>query len=74
MLTILRNRLMGGQKKPIAQTRNGVIWLHIDSRKGFKKKPLNVLNNYKIISHIKFQPIRLPFIFPQAIRDAVLSA
>jgi hypothetical protein len=48
---------MGGQKKPIAQTRNGVIWLHIASRKGSKKKPLNVPNKNQIISYIKSQPI-----------------
>jgi hypothetical protein len=48
----------GRIKKPIAQTRNGVTWLHVASGKGFKKKPLNVPNHYKIISHIKFQLIR----------------
>jgi hypothetical protein len=58
VICILSNPVNGRTKNPIAQKRNGVTWLHIASRKGFKKKPLNVPNKYKIISHIKFQPIR----------------
>ena len=53
----IQPRQWADKKNPTAQTRNGVTWLHIASRKGFKKKPLNVPNNYKIIAHIKFQPI-----------------
>jgi hypothetical protein len=40
---------MGGIiKNPIALMSNGVTWLHIASRKGFKKKPLNVSNKKRL--------------------------